>query len=197
MPDSRSWVTLTGGEKSLYAVMQGLDTPEVQARTALGYPRGTVVWPDLMGSTLLGCTGPRRVLATPNTDRSPRRGKPRSIPFYAFDVGAGPAHLVQYAVTLPEGRDAGEVALSPEGKRLAWLLHEVPEVHDAPGPLASVQVAVSGTDGTSMQVLAILRRKEFGEERNAPRKLHWSPDGKEIRFSFAGFEWAAPAPEQP
>jgi hypothetical protein len=46
-PDSRSWVRLMAGEKSLYVVVQSLDAVALVRKISIGYPKWTVMtyWP--------------------------------------------------------------------------------------------------------------------------------------------------------
>ena len=93
LPDSKGWVGVASGDRSLFVVEQYLNSKAARFKP-IGYPKWTVVFPDLMPSDLLGFVAPGRVLAFVHQDGYGRpKDNRRRVPFYQFSVGPGPAHL--------------------------------------------------------------------------------------------------------
>jgi hypothetical protein len=226
LPDSRHWVQLLAGDHSLYAVVEGVDAPGVIRQVPIGSPKGTMSGFDLMRTRLLGCTPTGRVLATPDgfdDYRSP--GTERKINFFEFSVDGGPARLKQYTIGLPkagEGYDGDialspdeEVALSPRGDRLAWLVRvPAPEEQlplwqrlsqgiptrrsSEPRPRAQplIELRTSRLDGGDMKVIGYMEPERDTKQpaKGVPYGLHWLPDGQHVSFLYDGALWTvAPA----
>lgn len=191
--DSRSWVGLMAGHKSLYAVVQSVDTPGAARSTPIGFPRWTRMFPDLMPTDLLGLVGEDRVLAKPHQDGWSRGGRPREVPFYEFSASSGAANLREYSVELPAGTDDGEVALSPDGRQVAWVLYVVPEdAQGNRGQLQAIQLAISNTDGSAMRILGTIPREPRKAGRTGRLDPFWLPTGKHLGFFYDGQEWLVP-----
>lgn len=191
-PDSRAWVGLLAGDRSLFAVVQSLDTPGA-VLIGLGYPKGTVNWPDLMRTELLGFIGPDRVLARPTgPDEWALRGKPQKVLFYEFNLSSKDPNLREYEITLPQGVVNGEVALSPHGNQLAWILYVGSRWKDPSVPRPQdVQLAISNRDGSDIRIIGTLPR-EAGDGGDYHRQLEWLPDGERISFCHGGARWSVP-----
>lgn len=204
LPDGRRWACLAAGEKSLSVLTFSLDphVPVLQSR--IGFPRGTLSWPDLMPSRLLGTTGPDRVLAFVATDRGLLEGKPRRVPLFEFSVGPSARLLRQITVTLPRGVDYwGTPALSADGKRLAWLLTDTEEAlptadSHAPEPHDRLLLALSDPDGGRMLPVGVVRQ---GGNSSRSREtvlpdgfpwLRWTRDGHGVAFTWRGESWTVP-----
>jgi hypothetical protein len=186
-PDSRSWVGLLAGERSLYVVVQSLDAVGPVRKVSIGYPKWTAMGFDLMSSDLLGFTDADRVLARPTgADGWPRQGTARKVPFFEFDVHSDHSSVREFTIALPEGTDTGEVVLSPTGDRLAWVLYE-----GSRGDPKAVQLAVCQTDGREMRVIGTLLREPW-DETHQHRRLAWLPDGAHVSFSHGGSRWSVP-----
>ncbi len=123
LPDSRHWVQLFAGKKSLYTVIADRSS-DAWSQKAIGLPRGTQGGWDLMQSYLLGFIGPGCVLATCDKDGDPN-DQVISRPFYSFRLGAGADQVKAYSIFLPPGaREIENPVLSPDGTRTRLALRE-------------------------------------------------------------------------
>jgi hypothetical protein len=193
LPGSRSWVQLMAGKKSLYAVVQSLDAAAPVRKIPIGYPRWTFTNWDVIASDLLGFTGADRMLALPGGAQGQRHEGRAKAPFHEFSLRSPRSNLREYTIPLPEGLEFGEeVALSPGGDRLAWLLYvgtRGPE--GVPGDAQGVQLAVSRPDGREMRVIGTLP-KEAEDQYYRHRQLAWLPDGKRVSFYHGASRWSVP-----
>ena len=196
LPDSKGWVGVASGDRSLFVVEQYLNSKAARFKP-IGYPKWTVVFPDLMPSDLLGFVAPGRVLAFVHQDGYGRpKDNRRRVPFYQFSVGPGPAHLREYSIILPAGMDHYPPVLSPSGKWLAWLLVETPRTRPSGEDLTRrVVLAVSDPDGANWTYLADLSKTHPSDRLEIPYLSEWTPDGKGLRFGYANQRWWYPMPE--
>jgi hypothetical protein len=185
-PDSRSWIGLMAGEKSLYVAVQGLDRAGAVRRVPIGFPKGTSVWPDLMQSELLGFIGADRILARPLSDYwGPW------VHCYEFSLRAARGDVREYTIQLPTGTADRKVVLSPTGSKLAWILYRVPQGdHEQPGKRQAEQVAISNTDGSNMCVLG----EVVPDTRVGLRSLSWLPDESGLTFDYKESRWRVLVP---
>ena len=190
MPDSRQWVCLMAGKKSIYAVVLSRQKKGILRKLPIGYPRGTITMWDLMGSRLLGFIKPNRVLALPLRDPPLNEGKPRKVPFYEFSTGEGKPQVREFLITLPkEAQEPREVALSPQGNQLAWLLYLAPSDE---AKVNEVQLVVSRPDGTAMRVVGSFKIAGATSFYDLPRQLTWLPEGKRVSFVYKKVRWTVP-----
>lgn len=190
LPGSRRWVTLMAGDRSLYAVVEGLDG--ANREVPIGNPRCTISWPDLMPSTLLGLVR-SRLLAKASRDYY--EGDTR-MPFYSFGISGGPPRVREFSIAWPRGAsDWDEVALSPRGDLLAWLFY----FRRSQGPndyrIGEVRLMLSRPDGSRMRTVArLLVAPSVAADRllthysNLPRQIGWLGDGS-VRFVYQNARW--------
>lgn len=196
LPDSKGWIGVAAGDRSLFVVEQYLNSTAARFKP-IGYPRWTVAWPDLMPSDLLGFVAPGRVLAFVHQDGYARpRDNRRRVPFYQFSVGPGPARLREYSIILPAGMDHQPPVLSPSGRWLAWMLEETPQSRGSSQELTRrVVLAVSDPEGRNWTYLADLSRTHPSDRLEAPFLFEWTPDGTALVFGYANQRWRFPIPE--
>jgi hypothetical protein len=118
-----------------------------------------------------------------------RRSQTRKVPFYEFSIGSARGSLHQYEIALPTGVELGEVALSPSGNRLAWILYQGARCKYGATAATTIELAVSGTDGGAMRIVGTLPT-EPGEQYYRRRRLEWLPDGAHVSLSHAGARWS-------
>ncbi len=106
---------------------------------------------------LLGCATPASAAAAPAQAPTPASAVPRSDRLDAS--------------TLVDLRTVSDVAVSPDGKRVAYVLRVPPDGLDGPGGMRSI-IWVVGRDGGQARSFSTL-----GASSYAPA---WSPDGKRI-----------------
>ena len=101
---------------------------------------------------------------------------------------AQPLH--RYAISLPGW--VQEVAVSPDGERIAWLLTKVL----GEGARASVSLWVSGIDGSGLHRVGAVRvRVQHGISPLADfaSQLHWVPGDKKVSFEYGDALWTVAA----
>ncbi|MGO2958470.1 MAG: prolyl oligopeptidase family serine peptidase [Acetobacter sp.] len=111
-----------------------------------------------------------------------RRAGVRNI--FTSDAGAGPRALTHY--TKDDGTDLWGLALSPDGKTVAYVEGGDAEYPDDPSP--NPDLAVAGTQQTVHVVLENGKQMVLGEGWNPV----FSPDGKTLAFSQKGTLFLAP-----
>lgn len=95
-----------------------------------------------------------------------------------------PQPLHQSSVALP-GK-AMEVVVSPDGRRVAWLLRNK----------ASQSLWVSGLDGGGMHRVGVVRARGGtldSRSGNFVSQLQWVPGDRAVSFVYAGALWSVPA----
>jgi len=218
MPDSRQWVQLLAGTGRLYAVVEGLDSPGIIRQNAIGIPKGTANGFDLIPTHLLGCTQTGRILATPAWyDGVLGQNPQRQINFFEFSVDGGPAQLREYTIGLPKAgkfyesdialAHNEEVEMSPQGDRLAWIVHVMEEEPPLQKWLARwiplfkkephprIELRTSKLDGSDVRALGYL---DFDPEKppyanTNPSGLRWLPDGQRLSFIYEDAMWTISA----
>ena len=98
-----------------------------------------------------------------------------------------PQPLHEWTITLPD--KATEVAVSPDGRRVAWLL--------TGGSGSSQALWVSALDGGGMREIgAVPIRKGAvgGRPPSFVSQLDWVPGDKAVSFLYGDALWTVPAP---
>ena len=190
LPDSRRWVRLEAGGKSLYAIVQARGVAAPLQTTAIGMPRWTSMWPDLMPSDLLGLIGPDRILAKPQHDGY--QSLDGKEPFYSFQLGGGLKSVRQFDIHLPPGTRVYNAlpALSPDGRFLAWLLAETNTTASREVRYKGFLLAVCRSDGTGMHVVSRIPREGIiRDSGDMPRQLYWLRGSRQMEFVYQGMLW--------
>lgn len=92
-----------------------------------------------------------------------------------------PQPLHRWQISLP-GK-AREVAASPDGRRVVWLLLNK----------GSQSLWVSGLDGGGMHEVGVVRWDVPARIGGVPVQIHWLPGGKRISFIGGNALWTVPA----
>ena len=103
----------------------------------------------------------------------------------------------RYNVALPQNREVECLKFSPQGDRIAWVLHEdqtseMPRIlhyvfpHVAVATRHLVSVYVSLTDGSEMHRLGYIEiTNKQNEEFDEPvQNIQWLPSGKRLSFLY-------------
>lgn len=94
--------------------------------------------------------------------------------------------LHQWTIKLPG--QAQEVAVSPDGKRVAWLLTK--------GAATSQSLWTSGLDGSGLHEIGVVRpsnRMVHGQWVNFVSQVHWVPGDREVSFIYGDSLWTVTA----
>ncbi len=197
MPGSDSWLSLIKGAGGLHALLYPLN-PHLPVRTIkVTLPKEDVsIWGD-DPPLLLGFTQEGLALAAAweqeYTDAT-------EVHLLSFRLPSGEAGR-KITVRLPKPAFIQQIALSPSGDRLAWLLW-----HDqTPGrfqrflhrwfssvKLDSKQIIelwISRTDGSNMHEIG---QQELPIDSFNFLSLHWTPNGKALSFYYKDALYAIP-----
>ena len=216
LQDDSHWLQLFWHERSLHAIVQGVDSHGIIRQISIGNPKGTRI-NGAPTARLLGCTQSGNLLAIPTGRAVPRN--PASLgkmDFFEFSLNGGPARLREYTVNIPVAPyhwDAAipfsnEVELSPHGDRLAWMVHVMEEepplrkllsrwlrsLQIPPCPRAELRT--SRLDGSDMKVIGYLHYRDKNKKWHdevVPHGLHWLPDGTRVSFAYDGALWTVSA----
>src|SRR5262249_34844636 len=120
--------------------------------------------------------------------------------FTEFALEGTSATARHFDVRVPRGVEVREVAVSPGGDRLAWLLGGRPS--SSTRPPVDYSLWISGLDGSGLRELGRTRLKseksssKRGERvDDRPWGLRWVPDGRQVSFLYGDGLFAAPADE--
>ncbi|HEX5324802.1 MAG TPA: hypothetical protein VFW40_13525 [Capsulimonadaceae bacterium] len=188
MPDSQRWVEITATE----AIFHSLDDPQSATHVPLSLPAGD--GPSAFapaGSALLRVTSNgHAILAAGLGD--PRAGK---ITLCDLDLAANPAKGRVFSIPIPPVSQINAIAVSPDGKRIAWewdvsgggsddpaWWRERPSpVRYSSDPDNLIELWTSDLDGSHFHMI--------GRADTGSKTLLWSPDGKTIYFTFGDYFW--------
>jgi hypothetical protein len=199
MPDSRHWIELRVGQEvdpksnrlvtiPGYLVIRSVDAPGVVSKKPLLSAGG-----DLLGIT------PQRLLLT----LKPRNGGEHDAEVEEYDLNANAALVRHFPVRAPPNGKFSyhQVALSPQGDRLAWL---VPIEKTPPGPPFLARFwAMVGNRPSTAETLWVTRLDgsephEVGylpvkPDAPLPEDLRWLPGGSQLSFVYKGALYTVPA----
>jgi len=189
--DGKSGIVLAADSRGLVALVADGQPQGKATAIPLGFPAGTSQFPDVLQTELLGITAGNEVLARPLVDRWPRLGKARRVPFFKFRL-QGRAELRTFYITLPLARDDGAIALSPDGRFLAWYLLNTPEDKSIAAPKA-VELAFSEADGSDFAVLGQIVPVDVASRAT---NLIWR-ERHRLEFLSGAFRWQIAMPSDP
>jgi hypothetical protein len=195
--DSRGFVQLAFRESTGYARRFRLDGPNPPASTPIGSdPRDYRI--DLPHFQFedpympLGEFAPGRLLIANFGGRS-------GVRFMVVDLRR-PGRPEPVDVDVPSGAVVREIELSPDGRRLGWILDFAvgsmdPSLRSLPfvpvGPRhGNSEVWVSNRNGSGMHPVAT---PGVEPNRSGPFNLRWTPDSKNVTFVYSGALYSAPA----
>ncbi len=173
-----------------------LDPPRNVALTTWYEPPPPTREMPLIYIVLMGVRSDKRLLARLDafTNGDP---PPVSPPIEFVDFGLGPhtAPPHHVMITPPRTRNRPDVVLSPDGRRLAWLVtgedithvnHPFGSYHedDRTTFLGTQEVWVSRVDGTRMKRLGWLLTHPYSGDGVDAEALRWTPDGKHLSFIY-------------
>jgi hypothetical protein len=190
LPDSRGWVSVTGGPpegpRALCAVTHSIDPPRLALYVPMWPP--DTPWPSKRypGSPLGVAVG-RRLIAL---------GEPPYLEegevLYDFSLDPGGAPTRTHLIKLPGGRRVYAASLSPKGDAMAWFV-EAPGGADGPGSAAAAELWMSAPDGTGLRLIA---RQTAGPGHDGdavvpipPVWPRWTPDARRISFWYDNQLW--------
>lgn len=206
MPTGERWVRVFRSFEGIRAVVQSLRVPQKRHVVPLGIPAGTYkTWGDLR-CDLVGALDSGHLLALAGVAADEYGRGPTRVHLFSFSVAGGSADVRPYDVLLPSRTDVTQVALSPAGDRLAWLVAGVTALPGAPFPARYPRyLMVSRVDGTRPRVVgwfptvALASAKAAGPQSSGPRStappdvgpqsLMWLADGRRVRFLFEHSLW--------
>jgi hypothetical protein len=212
-PDNRRWIFLglyINSNQGLCAIEQSLDTKQTVRGPIFSFPSRSTLFPDGVGSRLLGCVGKDRILALPSFSLyfSKQHG---AVHLYEFSVGRSP-NVKEYSLPLPQGPGAIstraiDAALSSDGNRLALLVrhYERPSLSPLsrlmgrwfpsllPKPQLLVRLYTMRPDGTDLQLLGTLPVEGEESYSRSSYQLQWLLDGKRLSFVYQSALWTIPS----
>ncbi len=208
LPDSRSWLAISGwGMLKRRRIFQWrMDQPKpVQAAFVLGWRDGFVCGITTNNRLLMQCRNPMNDIAIDylNTGRLPGR-----TTFLEVQWGRKVQAVRRYQLAIPTPGIIGhnyhrQVVLSRCGRRLAWSIRETvdPEIYPSTEDIYSLWI--SDLSGTDVHEIGWIKSSRKPREKDAvippadsesvirankrlpwPDELQWSPDGRQISFTF-------------
>ena len=173
MPDSRGWVALLRrAEERLDLAIGSFDRHGVD-RLIEYFHRGPGF--GFPGLAVLGVTEKCEGIA------ALWGGLDSSVRLFRFDVRADNPTPDGFVIHPPNGTNALQIALSPSGDHLGWVLH-------AGTNRRLDEFWVSRLDGTDMRKVGEVSYKAFFpmEDEHHPEGLAWTPDGRRLSFIYKG-----------
>lgn len=182
MPDSSGWIEMvsrySGGMYTItHANLYSLDSAS---------PPRTVRFSGLSDGLLTGLTNDNQVLLYYPRDPTDRTFPIISADFASARLDADSVTALKIALTIPDSTGIGEVVLSPQGDRLAWVLQtgEAEAAHHT--------LYVSQADGDEMRPIGWAPYVKLGAKYTWPNSLRWTPDGKRISFVYKSAVYTVP-----
>jgi hypothetical protein len=208
-PDSRRWVSLGWykgpRQQGFFVIEQGLEPKQSVLRASLGVPRPTTMFPQVSGIRLLGFVGSDRILAGPSISLDSYNYEE---PVRLCQFSAGPSlNWKEYTLPLPPGACALDMALSPDGKRLALIVshYERPPVSPfqrlfgrwwpspLPRPQQTIRLYTVSPEGKEWRTLGNLPAEGVHIHSYPFYNLQWLPDGKHLSFICQKALWTVPS----
>ena len=194
MPDSQGWVECTDSTTETKLRLHYLNSNEKKEQTVLLPSHGEV----------LGFVRPNRILVL-----EPHAMSQVSISEYALDDGPKASTVYHYSFANNKFSSVLDVALSPDGTRLAWIESNPPAVHipnhwdrilmkflqkpRQENHNIEMNIWVSKIDGSDMhKVFCKYYAGMFIEEWSGILTLQWNPNGKSLSFVDQGELWGVP-----
>jgi hypothetical protein len=134
------------------------------------------------GHTMLGVTPDNRALAA-----IWKSGQAEQILLFEFPIKKPNPVTRSFRVSLPDGKFIRDIALSPKGSSLGWVLFSFGTSRD--------ELWVSRVDGTNFRKLEEVSYAPVGPmgDENHPKFLTWTPDGKNLSFMYKNVVCLLPA----
>lgn len=180
LPDSRRWLK---SESTGEVRMNSLDAPD-RGGIPLALPAGIYA--------LIGVTPDYRLIAS---DTLGNVSKP--ITLYEIGLYPNPTPGRKFTVMMPDGAEIRDIALSPQGDRLAWSLFSkrvppmraflaklLPSLVKNATPSYGISLWTSRTDGKELRELGFQEVKPNDPALPEPVDLRWTPDGKRLSFRY-------------
>ncbi len=232
--DSRGWAswTLTGASPRPLFRQVRLDDPEPKPTAAPAITSGENI-PLLLGYSGVGehavCLDQQQMRRIGILERVEQdstgylnmalraRTRNPAATFVTMDLSAAPpVALRRFTAPVPLGAARAAVALSPDGRRLAWIVEtptsrlnglrdalsrRLPALFPPVSRPPSVSLWTSRLDGGDAREIGHtpkLRGHFSGAFTgdSAPSAPQWTPNGRKIGFLHDGFLWIVPAPEK-
>lgn len=220
MADSKRWIQLIEGVQSDYAIIGGVDSPGDISQFPIAKPKGSLNGNQHgLEAQLLGVTFAGRVLGMTSSYEVYIPGDPnpkRAVRFFEISFDRGRASLRDYNFNVTMGGEANEfgvgrgteeICLSPDGDRLAWMMHAraeettlslflarwIPSLYQSPH--VRIELRTSKLDGTDMKLLGFVEAKPDPRDTWTvnPYGLRWLPGGKKLSFIYENSLWTIPA----
>ena len=191
--DSSGWVEVFDGRVAVYSLDPNR-APTQFSLTGAGPP-----------GLPLGFTSANELLVEMDP-RPPAGNRPPHATFLLVRPFDARPTWRQYSVPVPAGEEVADVALSPAGDRLAWVMSRVITGFRITGqqdghPFADVIGSLwwsfweSALDGGGMTEIGGLLSNDIGPENQRPlNDLAWTPGGRRLSFRYHGDSWTVPVP---
>ena len=156
----------------------------VRVRSVDGGQETTVKIETLPAGLVLGLSGPRRIL-----QRELAEAPDGSLPFAEVLIEDEQATVQRFNVKPPSSGQAMEVALSPDGKLLAWVIGEFGDN----GFFQGFRLWITGVSGQEAREIGYARLRTTepppGSQRECyhwPQQVRWLSSGTEVSFVLIG-----------
>lgn len=226
LPDSRGWFAWSSSDAGMRVLLARRDEPQTVAGAAMTIPDAQkVAFPlaFLPSGRVLGIDQARMKKAGILNHAEPNVGSVKMsflasgpkpiVEMVAFDPAAPTTILGRYRAAVPLGARIATVALSPDGRRLAWIVEAsddpqlvsrlrdrlsrlLPALVPPPASPSRASLWTSRLDGSDAREIGdtprtLGRRGAFaGSVPSAPQ---WTPDGKRIGFLHEDALWIVAA----
>ena len=193
MSDSRHFLEDTGsyegnGFKHLRTVIRSVDAPHTAKVISRKEAAISSIW-DLDWTTHI-LPGNRAIGIKASTNT----WSPQKYVLEERTLAPQPRLLNRWTVSIPSTEERREMQLSPDGRRIAWIVI-TPAGDQKPQRVA---ITVSSLDGSAMQEIGhLLLPAAAGEEppyERYPNEMKWLPDGKHLSFIYHDTLYILPVP---